>query len=156
MNTSTMKTTANLTECPICGSSKSVALRKGRFEATYNKLPITLEGVESYYCESCKEEFFTGEQEREISQRVKEVARKQLGALSPEKILAIRKKLRLSQEDLEDLLVLGDKVVTRWETGKVVPGRATDFLLRLLDRKPELLDELRAIRRELAGPKPAR
>jgi HTH-type transcriptional regulator / antitoxin MqsA len=161
-----MKSTANLTECPICGSSKSVALRRGRFEATYNKVPITLEDVESYVCESCGEEFFTKEQDREVSQRVLEAARQKLGVLSPERVVTIRKKLNLSQEDMEELLDLGDKVVTRWETGRVVPGKTTDTLLRLLERKPELVDELRAIRREMptlkstgktkrSGPNPA-
>lgn len=142
------KKPADLTECPICGSSRSVALRKGRFEATYNKVPIMLEDVESYFCASCEEEFFTQQQERTVSQRVNDAAREQLGVLSPERIIEIRKKLGLTQQDLEELLDLGDKVVTRWETGKVVPGRTTDFLLRLMERRPDLIDEFRALRRE--------
>jgi HTH-type transcriptional regulator/antitoxin MqsA len=145
-----MKTTIP-TECPSCGSPKSVALHQGRFTTTYNKVPIALDDVQSLRCEVCGEEFFSKEQQRELSQRVKEAARKYLGGLSPERIIAIRKKLNLSQEDLEKLLGLGEKVVTRWETGRVVPGRTTDYLLRLLERKPELLEDLRAIRREFDG-----
>jgi len=152
-----MKTTAPPTECPICGASRSVALHRGRFEATYNRLPITLENVESFFCSSCGEKFFNKGQDREVSQRVLDAAREKLGGLNPERVTAIRKQLGLSQEELEALLDLGPKVVTRWETGRVVPGKTTDILLRLLERKPELLDELRSIREEMDAPKsPAR
>jgi HTH-type transcriptional regulator/antitoxin MqsA len=138
-------------ECPICGESKSVALRKGRYVTQYNKLSITLENVESYCCEACKEVFFSKEQEKELSHRVKEAARAMLGGLPPERIIALRQRLGLSQEEFEALLDLGPKVVTRWENGHVIPSRTTTYLLRLLERMPQLVDEIRAVKRECEG-----
>jgi HTH-type transcriptional regulator / antitoxin MqsA len=134
-------------ECPACGKARGVLLHSP-FVGSYNRVPVELADVASFRCEACGEQFYTPEQARELSLRVKLAAREKLDVLSPERIVAIRKKARLSQEALEDLLGLGDKVVTRWETGRVVPTKAADFVLRLLDRRPELIDDLRQIRAE--------
>jgi HTH-type transcriptional regulator / antitoxin MqsA len=143
-----MQATVTFPECPICGASQSVEVRQERFEASYNKIPVVLDSVELFRCASCGEEFFSKEQQREVSKRVKEAARQQLGALQPERIVAIRKKLGLSQEELEELLDLGPKVVTRWENGRVVPGRATTYLLRLMEKMPQIVEELRKLKSE--------
>ena len=66
--------------------------------------------------------------------------------MDPERITRLRERLGLTQEQLEDLLGLGRKVVTRWENGKVALGGATECLLLLLERRPELLSDLRSIR----------
>jgi DNA-binding transcriptional regulator YiaG len=69
--------------------------------------------------------------------------------LTPVQIVSIRKRLGLSQSELEGLLGLGSKVVTRWETGRVVPGRVADRMLRILDENPAILDSLRRIRDDI-------
>ncbi|RKH39704.1 type II toxin-antitoxin system MqsA family antitoxin [Corallococcus sp. AB050B] len=143
-----MKPTAHSPNCPNCGASQGIILRKGRFEGTYNKLPITIEDAEEYFCKNCGEEFYTRDQDRRLSQHILDAARQKLGILQPDQIIAIRKNLGLSQESMEDLLGLGDKVVTRWETGRVVPGKTTDILLRLLSKHPGLVNDLRSIKQE--------
>ena len=57
--------------------------------------------------------------------------------------MEIRKNLGLSQTELEELFGLGDKVVTRWENGRVIQGRTADVALRLLEMVPDLLPRLR-------------
>jgi hypothetical protein len=37
---------------------------------------------------------------------------------------------------------LGEKVVTRWENGRVIQGRAADVALGLLEMEPDLLPRL--------------
>jgi len=66
--------------------------------------------------------------------------------MTPERIRALRKRLGLTQVDLERLLGHGAKVVTRWEQDKVKPNPGTDMLLALLEKKPELLNDIREIR----------
>ncbi|WP_158627322.1 type II TA system antitoxin MqsA family protein [Corallococcus sp. AB045] len=140
-------------ECPVCGSDDGVSLFIGPYSATYNRMPVELPKVERYKCSACGERFFTEPQSRELSRLVKDAVRVRSGGLSPERIASIREKLGLSQGELEDLLGLGPKVVTRWENGRVVPGRATDYLLRLMERTPGILEVLKAIRREVVqGP----
>ena len=106
-------------------------------------MPVVIENGEMYRCESCGEEFFTAEQSRELSRRIKRQVREEWGLLSPERIVEIRKSLGLSQAELEELFGLGEKVVTRWENGRVIQGRTADVALRLLEMEPGLLPRLR-------------
>ena len=128
--------------CAVCDSDRVKKFRK-KFEARYNQTPVVIENAEMYRCESCGEEFFTSEQSRELSRQIKSRVREEAGLLSPERIVEIRKNLGLSQTELEDLFGLGDKVVTRWENGRVVQGRTADVALRLLEMEPGLLPKLR-------------
>jgi HTH-type transcriptional regulator / antitoxin MqsA len=128
--------------CAVCDSDRVKKIRK-KFEARYNQVPVVIENAEMYRCESCGEEFFTAEQSRELSRRIKNRVREDLGLLSPERIVEIRKNLGLSQAEMEELFGLGEKVVTRWENGRVIQGRTADVALRLLEMDPGLLPKLR-------------
>ena len=138
-----MSTTMKVT-CAVCDSDRVKKIRK-KFEARYNQVPVVIENVEMYRCEPCGEEFLTAEQSREVSRQIKNRVREDLGLLSPERIVEIRKDLGLSQAELEELFGLGEKVVTRWENGRVIQGRTADAALRLLEMEPSLLPRLRKI-----------
>lgn len=137
-----------LDECPVCGATCAAKLRVGPFEGKYNQLAIRIDSVDSYLCESCGEKFFTKEQSEELEKKLKAATRQQLGVLGPDRIVGLRRRLNLTQEELEDLLGLGKKVVTRWENGRVIQGKATDDLLRLMERMPSVVEALREIRKE--------
>jgi HTH-type transcriptional regulator/antitoxin MqsA len=128
--------------CAVCDSERAKKIRR-KFEARYNQMPVAIENAEMYRCESCGEEFFTAEQSRELSRQIKNRVREDWGLLSPERIVEIRKNLRLSQAELEELFGLGEKVVTRWENGRVIQGRTADVALRILEMEPGLLPRLR-------------
>jgi HTH-type transcriptional regulator / antitoxin MqsA len=128
--------------CAVCDSDRVKKIRK-KFEARYNQVPVVIENAEMYRCESCGEEFFTAEQSRELSRQIKNQVREEWGLLSPERVVEIRKNLGLSQAELEELFGLGEKVVTRWENGRVIQGRTADVALRLLEMEPGLLPKLR-------------
>lgn len=131
--------------CAVCGRN-SARLAQRPFDGLYNRMPIRLEAVEMYDCAACGEGVFTPEQSAEVSRRVKAAARERLNLLSPEAIVDIRKRCRLSQEEMERLFGLGQKVVVRWEKGRVLQSKTADVLLRLLDRNPALIEEMRQIR----------
>lgn len=139
---------ANIT-CAVCNSEKVKKIRK-EFSATYNQSPISIPDAEMYECGACGERFFDPEQAKAVSLAVKRQARVGAGLLTPEEIVAIRQKLGLSQNELERLFGLGSKVVTRWETGRVVQSKAADVALRLLALDPENLKRLRLRRDEVS------
>lgn len=56
---------------------------------------------------------------------------------------AIRKKLRLSQGEAGRIFGGGASAFSEYEHGKTQPHKSTLLLLRLLDKHPELLEELR-------------
>ena len=130
--------------CEVCGRD-SARLARRPYEGLYNQMPIRLESVEMYDCAACGEAVFTPEQAAEVSRRVKAAARERLNLLSPESIVDIRKRCNLSQEELERLFGLGQKVVVRWEKGRVLQSKTADVLLRLLDRNPAIIEEMRQI-----------
>jgi putative zinc finger/helix-turn-helix YgiT family protein len=135
--------------CAGCNSEKVKKVRE-EFFATYNHGPITIPDAEMYECASCRKRFFTPDQIKAVSLAVKRQARVEAGLLTPQEIVAIRHKLGLSQSELERLFGLGAKVVTRWETGRVVHSKAADVALRLLALDPENLKRLRLRRDEVS------
>ncbi len=132
------------TTCSVCGR-ESAYLVKRPFDSIYNQMSIRLDAVEMYDCDRCGESVFTPEQAREVSKQVKSLARERLNLLPPEAIVDIRKRCNLSQEELERLFGLGKKVVVRWEKGRVLQNKTADVLLRLMDRNPAIVEDIRKI-----------
>ncbi|HMD32687.1 MAG TPA: type II TA system antitoxin MqsA family protein, partial [Candidatus Acidoferrales bacterium] len=97
-----------------------------RLLTKYNQATVIVPVAEMSQCGKCGERFFTPGQARAVSIAVKNLVRKKLGMLSAEEIVRTRKALGLSQTELEGLFGLGAKVVTRWESGRVVQSKAAD------------------------------
>lgn len=131
----------NKISCANCDSEKVKKVRRN-YATKYNQVPISIENAEMYECSACGERFFTPEQARAVSIATKNQVRQAQGLLSAEAIVEIRRRLDLSQTDLEELFGLGPKVVTRWETGRVVQSKTADVALRLLDMDPEKVRKL--------------
>jgi putative zinc finger/helix-turn-helix YgiT family protein len=59
-----------------------------------------------------------------------------MGILLPEEIKDLRKNLDLTQREFGELLQVGEKTATRWETGRGRPSRSLNVLLcALRDRR---------------------
>lgn len=130
--------------CPVCGRD-SARLVQRPFDARYNQMRIHLDAVEMYECERCGESVLDPQQDKAVSERVKAAARERLKLLEPEAIGDIRKRCDLSQEELERLCGLDKKVVARWEKGRSLQSKTADVLLRLMDKNPAIVEEMRRI-----------
>lgn len=130
--------------CPVCGASTAKKV-KAPYQTKYDGEVVSLPSVEMFRCSDCHEDFFSSEQARTVSIEVKNAVRQMYGLLPPERIVAIREKLGLTQTQLEHLFDQGPKVVTRWETGRVIQNKNADTILRMLDRDPELLSLVKEI-----------
>ncbi|GAA0765569.1 hypothetical protein GCM10009107_52830 [Ideonella azotifigens] len=64
--------------------------------------------------------------------------------VSPTYIAQVRKKLELGQREAGELFGGGINAFSRYERGKTRPPLALVQLLKILDRHPDLLDEVRA------------
>jgi putative zinc finger/helix-turn-helix YgiT family protein len=133
--------------CVICGDGAAKKIERKNYRARYGGEPVEVPKVEMFHCVHCGEDFFVPGQAKAFSAAVKNQLRRKLGLLPPERIAAIRKKVGLSQAELERLLGQGEKVVTRWETGKVIQGKSADTTIRLLERDPRIVSTLREIER---------
>ena len=56
-----------------------------------------------------------------------------LGLLTPEEIQAIRERFGPTQAEFARLTGIGEAIISRWERGRILPNRAMDRYLRLLD-----------------------
>lgn len=97
-------------------------------------VPVELNG---YIDEFTGEECFTAEELMKIDSAKAYYA----GIMLPDEIKALRERFHKTQEEMCDILGMGRKTWTRWETGAVVPNASmckTLFLLR--DGKIALAD----------------
>jgi len=80
-----------------------------------------------------------------VTLRSTEVERKPPPEMTPAKVRAVREKLHVSQPVFAHKLRMEPKTIANWEQGvsKVNPQAA--ILLTLVDRHPELLEEIAAL-----------
>jgi HTH-type transcriptional regulator/antitoxin MqsA len=71
---------------------------------------------------------------------------KQINAaiVDPDFIVSVRRKLALDQREAAEIFGGGVNAFSRYENGKTRPPLALVKLLKVLDRHPELLTEIRA------------
>lgn len=109
---------------------------------TYRENTGTVPAVSGWHCPVCGEcEFDAGEGKRH-SAAIDAFA----AAVDSEvaaSMRAIRKKLGLKQADAARLFGGGVNAFSEYERGKTRPPRSMVVLLRLLDKHPELLAEIR-------------
>jgi len=65
--------------------------------------------------------------------------------MTPRRIQRIREHLRVSQEIFARLLHTSRRTVEKWEQGTSKPTGAAAALLALVEKRPELFDELMAV-----------
>jgi DNA-binding transcriptional regulator YiaG len=56
-----------------------------------------------------------------------------MGLLLPQQLRELRERLNLTQKEIGELLQLGEKTWTRWETGRERPSRSMNILLRAFE-----------------------
>ncbi len=131
-------------KCPICGAAKLVRDTRD-VSYTYKGENTVLPQVTGDFCPACDESILdAGESRRTMSLML--AFNKQVNAsiVDPEFIATVRKKLDLDQREAAELFGGGINAFSRYENGKTKPPLALVKLLRVLDRHPDLLAEVRA------------
>ena len=112
-------------------------------EVEYRGKRITIAAVDGWHCPVCGEcEFAKGEGKRYA--KAVEQFREAIDKEESAELARIRKKLKLSQREAAAITGGGVNAFSRYETGKAKPPVALVKLFRVLDRHPDLLDEIRA------------
>jgi len=113
------------------------------FVVTYKGKMITVE-LSGYYPESGDEGVHVGNDMAVTDLALRALKEQIDGIPSPSTIQRIRRKLQLSQREAGGLLKVGENAFDKYERGLVEPSGPTSQLLRLLDRHPEMVEELRS------------
>ncbi len=122
-----------LRRCPNCGHAP---LREetitDRFEYRPDgEEPLTVEvpNVPVEVCPECGEKYLGP-----AATRIQHAAVcRALGLLTPAEIQAIRECFGPTQAEFARLTGIGEATISRWERGRILPNRAMDRYLRLLD-----------------------
>jgi HTH-type transcriptional regulator / antitoxin MqsA len=130
--------------CPTCGKGKMVHDTRD-VSYTYKGESTVLPAITGDFCTACDEILL----DRDGSDRygdLIEAFQKQVNAayVDPDYIVQVRKKLRLDQREAAEIFGGGVNAFSRYENGKTKPPLALVKLLKVLDRHPDLLDEVRA------------
>ncbi len=129
--------------CPECGSSNTVKEYRDT-PYTYKGQTMIIKAWGADWCLDCGEGVIFKDESLRIDSILTEF-NKQVNAsiIDPEYVVAMRKKLNLSQSEAGEIFGGGVNAFSRYETGKALPHVSTIKLLKLLDKYPELLDEIR-------------
>lgn len=131
-------------KCPVCGAAELVRDVRDMPYIYKGESTVILD-VAGDFCASCSEVVL----DRVESVRIGPLMRafnKQVNAsiVDPSFITSVRKKLDLDQREAAEIFGGGVNAFSRYENGKTKPPLALVKLLKLLDRHPDLLDEVRA------------
>lgn len=131
-------------KCPVCGAAELVHDTRD-LPYTYKGETTVIPAVTADFCPAC-DESITDMMETERVMREMQAFTKQVNAaiVDPAFIVNVRKKLDLGQREASEIFGGGVNAFSRYETGKTRPSLALVKLLRVLDRHPDLLAEVRA------------
>ena len=130
--------------CPICAGADLVHDTRD-IPYVYKGESTVLPVVTGEFCPACDEAIFDADESRRVSALMREFS-KQVNAsfIDPAFIASVRKKLDLDQRQAAEIFGGGVNAFSRYENGKTKPPLSLVLLLKMLDRHPDLLDELRA------------
>ena len=130
--------------CPSCGAANMVHDTRD-ITYTYKGETTTLPTVTGDFCIACDESILDAAQSRRSMQMMQDFT-KQVNAsiVDPAFIISVRKKLALDQREAAEIFGGGVNAFSRYENGKTKPPLALVKLLKMLDRHPDLLPEVRA------------
>ncbi|WP_454709794.1 type II TA system antitoxin MqsA family protein [Cupriavidus nantongensis] len=130
-------------KCPECGGAELVAEMRD-MPYTYRGETTVIPNVPGQWCPKCGEGVLPRDSDWVSDAML--AFNKQVNAalVDPAYITEVRRKLRLDQREAAEIFGGGVNAFSRYETGRTKPPLALVKLLRLLDRHPELLDEIRA------------
>lgn len=128
--------------CPSCAAALVHDTRDLPY--VYKGKSTVIAQVTGDFCPVCGESVLDAAQSRRVMAHMQAFS-KQVNAslVDPGFIASVRKKLDLDQREAAALFGGGVNAFSRYETGKARPPVALVKLLKVLDRHPELLVEVR-------------
>jgi HTH-type transcriptional regulator/antitoxin MqsA len=131
-------------KCPICGKAKLVHDTRD-LPYSYKGETTAIPSVTGDFCNACGEAILdAAESARASSLMLAFNKQVNASAVDPEFIASVRRKLALDQREAAEIFGGGVNAFSRYENGKTKPPLALVKLLRVLDRHPDLLSEIRS------------
>lgn len=130
-------------KCPACGATELVHATRNR-PYTYKGESTVIPDVAGDYCPACDEAVLDSKESTRVSAAMLAFNKKvNASIVDPAFIISVRKKLALDQQEAAEIFGGGVNAFSRYENGKTRPPLALVKLLKVLDRHPELLQEVK-------------
>lgn len=130
-------------KCPVCGAAELIRDTRD-LPYTYKGVTTVIKAVTGDFCPACDEAVLDMAEAMRCNELMLQYNRQTNAAyIDPEFIVQVRNKLHLDQREAAELFGDGENAFSRYESGNTRPPMALVKLLRLLDRHPELLNEVR-------------
>lgn len=130
-------------KCPICAEAELVHETRD-IPYTYKSESTVIPGVTGDFCPACGEMILDAAESARTSGMMLEFNRQVNAAIvDPEFISSVRKKLALDQREAAEIFGGGVNAFSRYENGKTKPPLALVKLLKVLERHPDLLAEVK-------------
>jgi HTH-type transcriptional regulator / antitoxin MqsA len=131
-------------KCPICAEAELVQDTRD-IPYIYKSESTVIPEVMGEFCPACGEAILGAAESARTSALMLEF-NKQVNAsiVDPEFISSVRKKLALDQREAAEIFGGGVNAFSRYENGKTKPPLALVKLLKVLERHPDLLAEVKS------------
>jgi HTH-type transcriptional regulator/antitoxin MqsA len=130
-------------KCTSCGAAELIHDTRD-MPYVYKGEHTTVPEVTGDFCPACGEAVLNREYGDRYSDLIGAFQRQVNAAyVDPAYIAKVRKKLDLDQREAADIFGGGVNAFSRYENGKTKPPLALVKLLKVLDRHPDLLNEIR-------------
>jgi HTH-type transcriptional regulator/antitoxin MqsA len=126
--------------CLNCEKGDMIRTKKNCV-VTYRTHRATVRAVDGWHCPECGEVEFAGQEGVRYAEALEKL-RMKVDAEESAELARIRKKLKLSQRSAAAIAGGGVNAFSRYENGKAKPVAAVINLFRLLDKHPELINEI--------------
>jgi HTH-type transcriptional regulator/antitoxin MqsA len=131
-------------KCPVCGAAALIHDTRD-LPYTYKGETTSILAVTGDYCPACAESILDAAESDRVMREMSAFSKQVNAAIVDPKFIAdVRKRLHLDQREAAEIFGGGVNAFSRYENGKTKPPLALVKLLKVLDRHPELLNEVRA------------
>ena len=131
-------------KCPVCGAAELIPDVRD-LPYTYKGEITLIPAVTGEFCPACAESILEAAESERVMREMRAFSKQVNAAIvDPDFITQVRKKLALDQREAAELFGGGVNAFSRYENGKTKPPLALVKLLKVLDRHPELLNEVRS------------
>lgn len=131
------------TICPACGSGAGFVTEARDKAISYKGYTTTIPMLTLRYCNACGEGFDAGNADMQRMADTLQAFMRDMDARQAAELRATRKRLGLKQAEAAAIFGGGVNAFSEYERGIRQPSKSMLLLLRLLDRHPELLSEVR-------------
>ena len=130
-------------KCPVCGAAELIHDTRD-LPYTYKGETTVIAAVTGDFCPACAESILDAAESNRVMREMRAFSKQVNAAIvDPAFIVNVRKKLDLGQREAAEIFGGGINAFSRYENGKTKPPLALVKLFKLLDRHPDLLNEVK-------------